>query len=441
MYFFVLLAIPAIPNEIPGLGIFKHLFDIDYLRLLALAVLFPAYLQLRKHPDSLPFGRSLPDKFIAGYILLLFGLFVSVSTLTNSIRHGLFYSFIDIFLPYYVGSRALKRFEDFRDALTAFVIAALIAGLIGFFEFSRHWLLYAPLESALGVKWGYMNYLGRGDSLRALSSTGHPIALGYVMTIALGFSLFLGVFIGKKQRGLGIAALLAGLIAPLSRGPWTGSVAMFLTFLVTGPQPVRRLFQLSLLGIVVLPILLATPMGDKIIALLPFVGTVDEFNVTYRERLLAIGTELILQNPLFGAYGYFMSAEMQELKQGNGMIDLVNSYLAVGLGSGLTGLFLFCGAFLSVVTGIALKMKKQNSKTTEYYLLGRALLGAIAGIMVIIFTVSSITVIPVIYWTVLGIGAAYARYDATDRGTDAPESTKATVGKLALQPKKKSSHL
>jgi hypothetical protein len=48
-------------------------------------------------------------------------------------------------------------------------------------------------------------------------------------------------------------------------------------------------------------------------------------------------------------------------------------------------------------------------RNDELYLLGQVLLSTLLGILVILLTVSSISVIPVIYWSVAGLGVAYAR--------------------------------
>ena len=163
MFFFLLFAVPTFPAEITGLGIAKQFFTIDYLRLLVLAVLLPAFLYLRKQPDVERFGRLIPDKLIAGYIVLQFLLMLNASTFTNALRSGVFYAFIDIFLPYYVASRSLKNLQGFRDALMGFVVAAMVLSAIGAFEYAKHWLLYKNLEDVLSVQqWGYGNYLERG---------------------------------------------------------------------------------------------------------------------------------------------------------------------------------------------------------------------------------------------------------------------------------------
>ncbi len=90
MFFFLLFAVPMFPAQITGLGIIKHFFTIDYVRLLALTVLLPAFLYLRKQPDNERFGRLLPDKLLAGYLILQFVLMLSASTFTNTLRMAFF---------------------------------------------------------------------------------------------------------------------------------------------------------------------------------------------------------------------------------------------------------------------------------------------------------------------------------------------------------------
>jgi hypothetical protein len=420
-YFLVLFAVPPIADEISGLGVVNYFFTIHYIRLLALAVLLPAFLYLAGRPGSEPFGRLLPDKLLAGYIILRFALMFPGSSFTDALRHGVFYAFIDIFLPYYVTSRSLKNLQGMRDALMSFVVAALVLSAIGVFEYAKAWLLYKPLEHVLGVgRWGYGNYLPRGESLRALASTGQPIVLGYVIAVAMGFFLFVRRLIPSAIAwALALTLLLAGLIAPVSRGPWVGAVAMLLVFVATGPFPVRGFAKLGLIGLVVVPALLASPAGDRIIDLLPFVGTVEEQNVTYRQRFTEISIETIARNPFFGDRNYVDLEQMDELKP-QGLLDTLNVFLTVALGNGLVGLTLFAGFFIAVAFGIFRGMMGLADKNGELRVLGRALFSTLIGIVVIINTVSPILFIPVIYWTVAGIGVAYARMLASEM-TSQPE--------------------
>jgi O-antigen ligase len=433
MFFFVLFAVPPIDAQITGLGVINQFFSINYLRLLALVVLLPAFLSLRGQPDAERFGRTLPDKFIAGYLVLNLVLQLTVDTFTNTLRNGVFYAFLEIFLPYYVASRSLKNLQRFREAMMAFVVAAMVLSVIGAFEMVRHWLLYSTLGDVLGARWSLGNYLERGENLlRAQGTTGHPIALGYVMAVAMGFILYLRKSVPNPTAwGLGLVLLTAGLIAPLSRGPWVGAAAILLVFVATGPSPGLSFAKLGLLCVIILPVLLATPAGDTIIDHLPFIGTIQAENVTYRQQVLEISIQVIMQNPVFGAVDARYSLAMQELRQGQGIIDVVNTYLGVGLGSGLVGLSLFSGFFIAVAVGIFKGMRNLADRNDERYLLGRALSSTLLGILVIIFTVSSISVIPVIYWSVAGLGVAYARMLALAK---VPAKAPGTAGHAGFRP-------
>jgi O-antigen ligase len=422
MFFFVLFAVPPISGQITGLGIIEHFFTINVLRLLALVVLLPAFLSLRRQADVEPFGRMLPDKLIAGYLILNFLLQLSVDTFTNTMRAGVFYAFIDIFLPYYVTSRSLKSLQAFREVLMAFVIAALVLSAIGAFEFAKHWLLYSAMVGALDVPWAGVGYLPRGENLRALGTAGHSIALGYVIAVAIGFFLYLRRSAPNPMAwGLGLILLIAGLIASLSRGPWVGTAAILLLFVATGSSPGLRFAKFGLLGTIIISALLASPAGETIVAHLPFVGAIDEGSVPYRQRLLEISIQVIMQNPFFGSFDFYYAPVMQELRQGQGIIDIVNSYVGVALAHGLVGLSLYSGFFIAVALSILKGMRNLPNRIDERYLLGQALLSTLLGILIIIFTVSSITIIPVVYWSVAGLGVAYARMLALAR---APKAAK-----------------
>ena len=431
MYFFVLFAVPPISVQITGLGVIEHFFTIHYLRLLALAILLPAFLSLRRQPDTERFGQSIPDKILLVYLILNFVLILQVDTATNAVRRGVFYAFIDTFLPYYVASRSLKTLPRFRDALMAFVVGALVLSAIGAFEFAKSWLLYTGLQDALDAPWGPRYYLRRGENLRAHGSTGQAIAFGYAVAVAMGMFLYLRRSVPNPTAwGLGLLLLIAGLIAPISRGPWVGAAAIFLAFVATGPSAGLRLAQFGLIGVIGGSVLLASPAGETIIEHLPFVGSIDARNVTQRQRLLEVSIQVIMQNPFFGSFTARYSSTMQELRLGDGLIDVVNTYVRVALESGLVGLSLFSGFFIAVAVSIVRSMRSLPERNGELHLLGQALLATLFGILVIIYTVSSISVIPYIYWSVAGLGVAYARMLALAK---APANAPRIAGRAGLQ--------
>lgn len=417
---FVLLAVPMMRDEVPGIGGIRYLFDMEYFRLISLVVLVPAFFRELGTYSWKHFNEAPPDKFIYAYLILNMILLFLAGSLTGTMRTG-FLFFIDVFVPYAVASRLIKDAATLRAALASYVIGAMIIAGVGTFEFSKSWLLYSTLEQYLGVNWSLGSYLRRGESLRAMGTAGQAIPFGYAM--AVGFCLMLGLkryFSNKIIWLFGICLLGAGLISSYSRGPWLGAAAGFLIFSLTGPQKSKNAANLIFVAVIAGFGLALSPLGEKLFESV----TVESGSYDYRERLLEISISVMLANPFFGAWDSVYSPAMQELKQGQGIIDIVNTYVSIALKCGLVGLFLFTGFFFLVLRGISRRMRSISDKHSEEMDLGRGLLAAMACMLVTIFTVSSITIVPVLYYLFAGLAVAYARIEKSvpEKSSDSKNS-------------------
>ena len=210
------------------------------------------------------------------------------------------------------------------------------------------------------------------------------------------------------MRGLVWFVLAAGLLAPVSRGPWVGAAAMLLVFIATGRTPVTGFAKLALFGAVALPFLLLTPMGATVIDHLPFIGTVESGNVDARKQLSQITLQAMMEHPVFGRFDFIEHPLIQAFRGNDGLIDLVNTYAVVVLSSGLVGLSMFVGCFIVIAAKIYAGMRGLADRNSERYLLGQALLATLIGILIIIATVSPLAIIPAIHWSIAGVGIAYA---------------------------------
>lgn len=419
MYLFILFAVPSATYLVPAAGLLNYLFEISHPRMLALFILLPAFLALLGNPNIIRFGRLPADKILAAYVLLDVILYVRGSTVTDGLRHA-FYVFLELFLPYFVMSRSLNNLKLFKDSMQSLVLAVMILALIGVFEFFKGWLLYRPVLESLDLQGGMTRYLGRDGMLRVSTSVGHPIALGYLMAVGIGFYLFLQrSYRRKKHLRIGMALLVAGLVVPLSRGPWVGATVLIFVFVATGRSPIRRLIVLAIAGSFSLLLISALPGGERIINMLPYIGTTEHENVKYREQLFNNSMVVIQRNPWFGSVDFQNTPEMDELRAGaGGIIDIVNSYLRIALEKGLVGLGLFVSFFALVLRNIRRAMRSIPDQESEEYLLGRSLLATLMAILVIIVTVSSITIIPIVYWSVAGLGIAYSQMIFKQSGND-----------------------
>ena len=406
LFIWLLFAVPPFSTSLSGFGILNQLLVVSYPRLLSLVLLLPAFIVLRRQAQHESKSGYWPDFLVAGYVAVQLILQFSVDSATNTARFAL-YAVLDVGLPYYVASRSLRKVEAYRDVAMSFSVLCILIGLIGMFESIRAWLLYASLDSVLNMNWGLGNYLGRGGELRAQATTGHPIVLGYLMVVALGFYAYLARCVSSRLFWwLGFAVLLGGLIATYSRGPWIAGVVALVVFRLSGPKALGGMFKAMLMVGAVGGLLLVSPLGHKIIDLLPFVGSIETENIDYRQRLLMVSIDVILKNPWFGSFSYRQALVDQDLVIG-GMVDVVNSYLGIGLANGLVGLVFFVASFLYVMSAIWMSMRRLPDTSAEIHTVGSGLLACLAGIMVTIFTVSSISLVPVVYWTMLGLGMGY----------------------------------
>ena len=409
LFFMLLFTIPRINQNIPGFGLVNFLFSVDYVTVLSLTILLPAYLSLRKLPDIKPFLSYTTDKILLVYLVLDTMLLIRGTTFTDVMRSAVF-NYTDVFLPYYVASRSIRNLQQLKEVIIALVLASMLAGVIALYEYAQFWLLYAQLAPALGVTWDLGLYLNRGENLRALASLGQPIVLGYALMVALGCYFYMAKTVNNKLLMIiGFCLLIGGLYAPLSRGPWVGAALLVIFFIAISPKAIRHFTILFVTLLALIPIVKDTPMGIKIADMLPFIGKVDIENVEYRMDLVDNTIILFNRNPFFGSVTYLQDLADLGMVQGAGIVDVVNSYLASVLRNGLVGVTLFIVFFGIILASVTKSLIRIPDKNSDIHLLGRVILSCIVAMLVTIISVSSILIIPILYWTFAGLGLSFSR--------------------------------
>ncbi len=429
MYCVLLFAVPQFDMQISGFGVVNYLFELNHPRMLALVLLLPAALKLAGQPRAANPRLRLPDTLFAAYFIYVFVATATADSVTGLMRFTV-YLLLDHALLYYVITRSVVDRRRLFDTLAAFVMGVAVVGVIAGFENLRSWLVYESLRIPLGIPLQNIGtYLLRetedGGYLRAYVTMGHAIALGFTSMVAVALLLALTRSFSppaapaamhrnapsQMPKLLGIAVMLmpmVGLLAAVSRGPWLGCAIVMVLGLSFGPGAKQRLLWMLAALPVVIAALLILPQGQKFIDLLPFVGTVDPGSVSYRTQLLDRAMIVFWQNPIFGSLQYLNNPALEEMRQGQGIIDIVNAYVGVALAFGSIGLLLFVAPSAYALWASWTTSRRLAKQDPDAEAAGRALAMSMLGVLLVIGAASHYFHIPIVHWLVVSLCAAFA---------------------------------
>jgi O-antigen ligase len=435
LYLVLLHVIPPVPIEIPVAG----LFNLDNYRLLSLCILIPAAWRLRKAPNAdRKRGIASMDLLLLSYGALKVFLFVPPDSrnyvifqdsLTNEIRSA-FLFLIDIYVLYYTVSRTCSNRRSIAEAQAAFCLSCAVMAALAVFETLRHWLPYVDIAMRWTGDLGYGFYRARGGWVRAQVSSGNALALAYMLALACGFWLYLQSHVKSKPWRIGVMVLLwLGLLATFSRGPWLGAAVIYVVVGALGTRSFSKLFKGALATLLLITAIAQTPLGDRIADLLPFSkGSADTeagISVTYRKRLFERSWEVFKEHPFFGDQNAFQ--KLADLRQGEGIIDMVNTYVQVGVFYGFIGLTMFVGFILIALVKVYRRARRLMPSDADLGLMGVGLVGCMVGTLFMLATTSFILSYEKLFYVIAGLAAAYTNLGETAKQQDTKGLTRVTA--------------
>ena len=427
LYVLVTFTVPNASFYIPTFLV-NQLFDLTQYRILSLVVIIPA--MVRSWNGSLQSGDSklkLADWFLLGFLLVQVAVQFPYESITAVMRRS-FLLAIDVFVVFYAFSRLSSK-QQIADVVASFSLACAVMAPIAIFEWAKGWHLYTGLSSL----WGDPNvfaYLMRGGGLRAQAAANHSLNLGYLLAVCLGFFLYLR---HRSQKAsfdwLAIGILCAGLFTSGSRAAWIMGFLVALLFVTFRPGAAQKLAQAAAIGAVIVGFMYITPLKEAVIDRLPVIGKSDQDTVDYRQQLYDVSMPLIRQNPFFG--DPFVARNMESLRQGQGIIDIVNGYIFTALFFGLVGLFLQMGALLLPLWQAGRALLLTRTRDYSAGLLGAGLVAAFVGSL---FFIATAGFSPATY-LLAGLLASYAfcvaRKPASSRAAMSPAQRHSDAGKFA----------
>jgi hypothetical protein len=421
LYLILLHVIPPVLLDIPIPGI-KSLFNLDNYRLLSLCILIPAAWRLRKSHDPARLrGINWMDVLLVGYGVMQVVLFVPPDlpnhvilqdSFTNELRSSTLF-FIDTYIVYFTVSRSCSNRQVITETQAAFCLSCVLMAALAVFETLRHWLPYTDIAVRWSGNPGYGFYRARAGLIRALVSSGNPSALAYMLATACGFWLYLQSHVASKLQRVAVTLLLwLGLLATFSRGPWLGAA---LIYVVVGALRTNRLSRLLKVAAGVLLLLGAvslTPSGVRIAAVLPLStglpGDEASSSITYRQRLLERSWDLFTEHPFLG--DQLALLKLNDMRQGEGIIDMANTYVQVSVFHGFIGLSMFVGFILIALVRVYRVAKTSMPSDTDLGLMGLTLVGCIVGTLFMLGACSFIFGYEKLFYVITGLAAAYANF-------------------------------
>ena len=404
------LAAPPATTFIPGFAGINKFIDLSPQLVLVLVFLLPLMIFSSKNRKDVREGGGA-DFFIIGYLLVGIMLAIREPSVTHAIRVAI-NGFLLVGPAYFIASRHPKSLDDIRVLSAAIVLPALILSAVAFFEFGMRWHFFNHITSNWGLQ-DIHGYKFREGFLRAYTSTENSVSWGMIAMTSFGVGLaFFNDRMSPFFRLAGLGLLSVGLLVSLSRGPWVGAGLALTVFVMTSPQAMTRMVQLSVFGVIAFGVAAVSPFGQTVIGLLPFIGDSASETISYRQQLLTVAMDIVRESPWIGHANFRAHPSLEVMRQGEGIIDIVNTYVNVALSSGMLGLFFFVGGFLAVLMSLRKAMRRARTYSPEIALYARAYFATTIAVMFAIFTTSSISPINFCYWLLLGGAIGVVRMEA-----------------------------
>ena len=337
VYLYTLLLLPGLDTT-AAVGSMK-LFDIGVHDALGLGAATALFVSTGK-------GRPRPalDLPVIALVLMFTLIFARGTSLTNTVRVAIDIG-LDYALPYYIVSRGVRSIEEAQRVLLWLACGAVTLAVILSYEAWKAWPIYNELYNHYSLSTLLLVKL-RGGLLRAGGPFVEPTSAAMVLAMCI-VALWLSreFFRTKWHHNLIIGVALLGLAAPQSRGAWIGlmlAIAAGLFFRRRYVTLAQCSVVLAAMGAMLFTIAQNSPTLSESIGLTGNSADTSE----YRRDLLSRGMEEFWERPLSGYSMPDLLFALDDMKQGEGIVDFVNTYLWIMLTAGALGVLLFAGTFI-----------------------------------------------------------------------------------------------
>lgn len=252
-------------------------------------------------------------------------------------------AFFVIVVPYLLMSRGIADGADARTVILHLYFAGFVAAFIALFEVGRNYSLYYPVATRLGInlKEGTNAYMDvRAGLNRAQGAIRNSSGFGALMAILVVGLLGVRHWF-RPMMFYGVAgALVLGLLLAQSRGAWLGAGAGYLAFCLYR-RSYAQAAAIATVGLVAWVGVAALPRTGVLADTLGLSSGQAAGSADYRRLLFDEGVRQAFMHPWFGQSAASLDSSLEHLRQGQGIIDMVNTPLLIMLRLGVFGLLLW----------------------------------------------------------------------------------------------------
>lgn len=272
--------------------------------------------------------------------LIMFVLFSARDTSVTNYARVFTQTILDNYIPYWVVTRSLRTLRDLRVFMLYLIATGCVLSGFLLFESFTGWPVFREITAQYGMdpQWHFIKW--RNGLLRASGPFLEPTSMAFgLVFLALAAWQFRSVFARPAYRYAVIAFLCFGMALCQSRNAYLGlgvglvAIEAFRRLATTNG---RWMLPLLAFGLVVPPITyFVVDQSDAAAA------TETDATVLYRYKLMVRGMEEIRKSPIIGTSKDVATHNLEDLRQGEHIIDFVNTYIYVALLSGIIGLVIF----------------------------------------------------------------------------------------------------
>jgi O-antigen ligase len=315
-----------------------YICDLDVRDCIAMSLLVYCYVARSTAPPRR--GFRIED----GLVLLLFFIFWIAKTrfpsLSGVLRDGVQMT-IKLIIPYLLLRNNIRTAAEYRRVLVALALAGAMLALYALYEAMFGWSLFGTIERRMWV--GEMlskSLVQRGGAMRASVTMAGPLMLSFFFLVAIVASF--SARDAMRSQLLWIGIVLAGLVGLLTTQSRGNTACLGLAFVIYCLAR-RKVALAALCTVGAAATALVVIVGARFSPMLASFLNLDtpapqDGYYDYRGLLLQRGLEEGMKYPWTGTSLEFVYDRLQDITQGQHIVDLVNTYLTIFLMSGFAGL-------------------------------------------------------------------------------------------------------